>query len=71
MQLKIDQKSSMEAWYTEEISHLKQQLSDGYDNLKEALEAEKVQEVTKLTRQVGDLVIVINYGRKELKQKKC
>ncbi|KAL4228526.1 Protein Spindly [Mactra antiquata] len=55
IQLKLDQKTSMEEWYNEEISHLKQQLADGHNNLKESLEAERLQEVNKLNRQIDEL----------------
>lgn len=53
LQVKLDQKCSMEAWYNEEISHLKQQLADRQDSEREMLESEKQQEVSRLNRQVG------------------
>lgn len=55
LQVKLEQKVSMENWYLEEISHLKQQLSEGQRNLRESLEADKQQEVSKLTRQIDEL----------------
>ncbi|XP_053409120.1 protein Spindly-like isoform X2 [Mercenaria mercenaria] len=55
IQVKLEQKNSMEAWYNEEISHLKQQLADRNSNLQETLESEKQQEVNRLTRQIDEL----------------
>ncbi|XP_060590958.1 protein Spindly-like [Ruditapes philippinarum] len=55
IQVKLEQKASMEAWYNEEISHLKQQLADRQSNLRATLEADKLQEVSRLNRQIDDL----------------
>ena len=52
IQVKLDQKASMEAWYNEEITHLKQQLADRQSNLRASLEADKLQEANRLNRQV-------------------
>lgn len=49
---RLEQKVSMESWYTEEISYLKQQLAEKNDNLRESLETEKKMEVGKLNRKV-------------------
>ena len=50
--MKLDQKSSMEDWYNEEITHLKQQ-AEGHEDLKKTLETERHMETSKLTRQVN------------------
>lgn len=52
---KLEQKSSMEAWYNEEIGYLKQQLAEGNDNLRETLETEKNMELGRLNRKVISL----------------
>ena len=52
LQMKLEQKTSQEAWFNEEITHLRQQLADGQDNLRKTLETEKNTEISKLTRQV-------------------
>ena len=52
LQMKLDQKTSMEDWFNEEITHLRQQLAVGQDNLRKTLENEKNTEIYKLTRQV-------------------
>jgi uncharacterized protein (DUF2344 family) len=58
IQVKLEQKASMEAWYNEEISHLKQQLADRQSNLRATLEADKLQEVSRLNRQVIILLVL-------------
>ena len=52
LQVKLDQKTSMEGWLNEEMTQLRKQLADGQDNLRKTLETEKNSEISKLTRQV-------------------
>ena len=52
LQMRLDAKLSMEEWYNEEITHLRNQQAEGHDNLRQTLESEKHMEVSKLTRQV-------------------
>ena len=49
---KLEQKSSVEAWYKEEIGYLKKQMAEGNDDIRETMEAEKQMEVARLTRKV-------------------
>jgi len=50
--MKLEQKCSMEKWYNEEIGHLKQEIADRQDHLKETMEMDNQMEVAKLNRQV-------------------
>lgn len=72
LQGKLDQKCSMIEWYTEEMNHLKQQLSEGQDSLREMLESDKQHEVSRLRRQIDELKADLeqaNVVESQLKQK--
>ena len=56
LQMRLEQKASLERWYTEEMSSLKQQLSDRHEHDRQSLETEKQQEIAKYIRQVGDSI---------------
>ncbi|XP_052805978.1 protein Spindly-like [Mya arenaria] len=55
LQMKLEQKSSLERWYSEEVSSLKQQQTDRHELLQQSLETARQQEASKYMRQIQEL----------------